>query len=141
MTTGFLGTPFSRKLGIAPGDRVGTFGAPEAFAGLLGSLPDGASLVRSPRAPCRVLVVFAGSRRELESRFGSAVALLPADGGLWVAWPKQASGIVTDLDFDVVQSHGLESGLVDNKVAAIDDTWSALRFVVRSADRKRWPRR
>lgn len=139
MTTGSIGTPFTRKLGIAPGDRVGTFGAPEVFAELLEPLPEGASLVRSPRATCRVLVVFAASAAELESRFASAVRLMPADGAIWAAWPKQTSGVETDLGFDLVQTHGLEAGLVDTKVAAIDDTWSGLKFVVRVDDREAWP--
>jgi hypothetical protein len=139
MTTGSLGTPLTRKLGIGPGDRVGTFGAPRDLSDVLGPLPDGASLVRWPRAACRVHLVFATDADQLERRFARAVALLPADGALWVAWPKRASGIESDVDFDLVQSHGLESGLVDNKVAAIDDTWSGLRFVVRTADRADWP--
>lgn len=138
MTTGSLGTPLGRKLGIKQGDRVGTFGAPSSLADLLGPLPSGASLVRSPRAPCEVLLVFAGTGAELDARFVRATALLPADGALWVAWPKQASGVPTDLDFNEVQAHGLEAGLVDTKVAAIDDVWSGLRFVVRTADRERW---
>ena len=138
MTTGSLGTPFGRKLGISQGNRVGTFGAPGSFAELLGDLPDGASIVRSPRAPCQVLVVFALSSGELDERFGRAVRQMPADGALWVAWPKQTSGVDTDLTFDGVQTHGLDAGLVDNKVAAIDDTWSALRFVVRLEDRPSW---
>jgi hypothetical protein len=138
MTTGSLGTPLSRKLGIRQGDRVGTFGAPSSLAALLDPLPGGASLVRSPRAPCAVLIVFATTGPDLDIRFLRAVALLPADGGLWVAWPKQASGVESNLDFAEVQALGLEAGLVDNKVAAIDDTWSGLRFVVRTADRGGW---
>jgi hypothetical protein len=63
------------------------------------------------------------------------------DSGLWVAWPKKSSGVLTDLDFDFVQHHGLATGLVDNKVCAVDETWSGLRFVVRVADRARWPDR
>jgi len=141
MTTGSLGTPLSRKLGIKQRDRVGMFGAPEYLPDLLGELPSEASLVRSPRILCEVLMVFATSTAELDARFWKAVALLPADGALWVAWPKQASGVETDLDFAEVQAHGLEAGLVDNKVAAIDDTWSGLRFVVRTEDRAGWTAR
>lgn len=138
MTEVSYGTPLSRKLGITAEDRVGTFGAPATFADLLEPLPAGASLVRSPRAPCPVLVVFATTSAELESRFASAIRLLPPDGGLWVAWPKATSGVETELDFAEVQTHGLERGVVDNKVAAIDDTWSGLRFVVRLEDRDGW---
>ena len=138
MIAGYSGTPLSRKLGITAGDRVGTFGSPPSFTELLDPLPTGAALVRSLRAPCPVLVVFATTAAELESRFTRAIGLLPSDGGLWVAWPKQTTGIDTELDFGVVQTLGLDAGLVDNKVAAIDGTWSGLRFVVRTKDRKGW---
>ena len=135
MVEGSYGTPLSRKLGITADDRVGTLGAPPEFAEQLEPLPDGAALIASPRAECSVLVVFATTGAELESRFASAKSLLPPDGGIWVVWPKQASGVDTELDFDEVQRHGLDAGLVDNKVAAIDDVWSGLRFVVRTEDR------
>ena len=138
MTAISYGTPLSRKLGITAEDRVGTFGALQTFAELLEPLPAGASLVRSPRSACPVLIIFATTMAELEARFASAVSLLPADGGLWVAWPKATSGVDTELDFDAVQTLGLDAGLVDNKVAAIDDPWSGLRFVVRLDDREAW---
>ncbi|GMQ85266.1 MAG: DUF3052 family protein [Acidimicrobiia bacterium] len=138
MIAGYSGTPLSRKLGITTGVRVGTFGAPPSFADLLDPLPTGAKLVRSPRAPCPVLVVFATTSAELESRFTRAVGLLASDAGLWVAWPKKTSRVETEIDFDAVQTLGLAAGLVDNKVAAIDATWSGLRFVVRTKDRQGW---
>lgn len=82
-----------------------------------------------------VLVFFTTSREELEHRFGALrKTMRPADG-LWVAWPKKASRIETDLDFDTVQRIGLDAGLVDNKSAAIDNLWQALRFVIRVEDR------
>jgi hypothetical protein len=82
-----------------------------------------------------VLVFFSTSRGELETRFGALkTTLAPADG-LWIAWPKKAAKIETDLDFDAVQRIGLEAGLVDNKSAAIDERWQALRFVYRLEDR------
>src|ERR671931_1761864 len=82
-----------------------------------------------------VVVFFTTSRSELERRFaGLKKTLAPADG-LWVAWPKKASGLETDLDFAAVQEIGLAAGLVDNKSAAIDDDWQALRFVYCRLDR------
>lgn len=138
MTAGYSGTPLARKLGIKPGDRVGTFGAPPSFVDLR-DLPEDARIVTGPRSPCRVFVVFATDASRLEARFGAALSLLPADGGLWVAWPKKSSVLMTSLTFDVVQRHGLDVGLVDNKVCAIDDDWSGLRFVVRVEDRPTWP--
>jgi hypothetical protein len=138
VTAGYSETPLARKLGIRRGHRVGTFGAPPGFDPLL-DLPQDARVVKSPRAPCDVFVVFATDRSSLEARFEAASRLLPAEGGLWVAWPKKSSVLMTSLTFDVVQRHGLAAGLVDNKVCAIDDDWSGLRFVVRVADRPEWP--
>lgn len=82
-----------------------------------------------------VLVLFTTRREELERRFPALVATLGAADGLWVAWPKKAAKLETDLDFAAVQAVGLGNGLVDNKSAAIDDAWQALRFVRRLADR------
>ena len=82
-----------------------------------------------------VLVFFSTSREELAARFASLKATLAPADGLWVAWPKKAAKIETDLDFDAVQRIGLDAGLVDNKSAAIDDRWQALRFVYRLEDR------
>jgi hypothetical protein len=82
-----------------------------------------------------VLVFFTTSRRELERRFDALKETLAAADGLWIAWPKKASKIATDLDFGTVQQIGLAAGLVDNKSAAIDDSWQAVRFVYRRADR------
>ena len=84
-----------------------------------------------------VVVIFTTSRDELERRFATLKATLAPADGLWVAWPKKASKIETDLDFDTVQRLGLDAGLVDNKSAAIDDEWQALRFVYRKEDRAR----
>jgi hypothetical protein len=82
-----------------------------------------------------VLVLFTTTRDELERRFGKLKRTLAPHDSLWIAWPKKAAKIETDLDFDTVQRVGLEAGLVDNKSAAIDEQWQALRFVYRLADR------
>ena len=82
-----------------------------------------------------VLVFFTTSRDELERRFGELKATLAPADGLWVAWPKKASKLETDLTFEVVQQVGLDAGLVDNKSCSIDEHWQALRFVYRLADR------
>jgi hypothetical protein len=82
-----------------------------------------------------VVVLFTTSQAELERRFEALQATLAPADGLWVAWPKKASRIETDLSFDVVQRIGLDAGLVDNKSAAIDDDWQAVRFVYRLRDR------
>ena len=109
--------------------------APEGFADELGALPPGAQLRVHARGRLDVIVFFVTRRAELSRRFPSFVRALEDDGGLWVAWPKKTSGVATDLAFDTVQRVGLDAGLVDNKVAAIDGTWSGLRFVYRLSDR------
>jgi hypothetical protein len=95
--------------------------------------PLGRKLGAKPGA--EVVVFFTTSRAELERRFGALKQTLAPADGLWVAWPKKASKLETDLDFAAVQEIGLEAGLVDNKSAAIDDDWQAVRFVFRRADR------
>jgi hypothetical protein len=134
---GYSSTPLVRKLGIRPGHRLLLSGAPDGFVEeFLGPLPEGATLLRSTRPPLDVAVVFAVRRAELRRRFASAVEALEVDGGLWVAWPKKASGVATELDFAAVQRHGLDEGMVDNKSCAVTDVWSGLRFVWRRSDRE-----
>ena len=82
-----------------------------------------------------VLVLFTTTRAELDRRFAALKKTLAPSDGLWIAWPKKASKVETDLDFPTVQGIGLAAGLVDNKSAAIDDDWQAVRFVYRLADR------
>ena len=122
-----------RTLGIVAGSRVLLVGAPAEFG--LGRLPDVDVHRRAGRTPYDVVLVFSPDLRALAARFGPASRRLTTAGGLWVAWPKKSSGVPTDLDDNVVREFGLATGLVDNKVCAIDATWSGLRFVVRLRDR------
>jgi hypothetical protein len=135
VSAGYSGTPLARKLGIKPDAVVGLLAAPPGIEELLAPLPDGVAIRRRAQGQLDVIVLFATRRAALEGRFGQAVEALTDDGGLWVAWPKKSSKVPTDLDFDGVQRLGLDSGLVDNKICAIDQVWTALRFVVRLADR------
>jgi hypothetical protein len=132
---GWSGAPLPGKLGIREGSRVAVISAPEHFEAVLGPLPAGARVRTSARGRLDVVVFFVTRRAELARRFPTFVRALEVDGGLWVAWPKQTSGVATDLGFEAVQQVGLDAGLVDNKVCAIDATWSGLRFVRRLADR------
>lgn len=136
---GYSGTPLARKLGIKPGHRVGLIGAPDAFEQALAPLPYGVTLVTRAQGRFAVIVFFTHRRAELQRRFVKIARKMAADGGLWVGWPKKASKVPTDLAFDVVQEIGLSAGLVDNKICAIDDTYSGLRFVVRLENRDHWP--
>jgi hypothetical protein len=133
--TGYSGTPLPRKLGIKGGCRLAVVSAPDGFCERIGPLPDDIQLRTEARGRLDVILFFVTRRAELVRRFPVFTRALVPDGGLWVAWPKKTSGVATDLGFDAVQHVGLDCGLVDNKVAAIDATWSGLRFVRRVADR------
>ncbi len=132
--SGYSGTPLARKLGIAAGMTVALIDAPPDFPATL-ELPEGVTLRPSLRGPAEVIVCFATRRAELCRRLPALQRALPPDGGLWIAWPKRSSGVPTDVTENVLRELILSTGLVDNKVCAIDETWSALRFVVRLADR------
>lgn len=137
MTAGYSGTPLPKKLGIKEGALVATVGAPSDFAETLGPLHASVRVRTDLRSkgPFDVMIVFARSEREVRDRFDRARLKLDPSGGLWVAWPKQSSPLATELKESHVRTYGLSTGLVDNKVCAIDQDWSGLRFVVRTKDR------
>ncbi len=132
---GYSGTPLVKKLGIKEGSRVALVGTPDGFMATLGRLPVATTIAALGEGELDVVVLFCLTLRTLEREFGAAARGLAPAGGLWVAWPKKASGLATDLNGDIVREFGLAAGLVDNKVCAIDDTWSGLRFVYRLRDR------
>ena len=121
-------TPLPRKLGIEEGSRVALQGAPAGFAETLGVKP-------RTRGELDVIVHFATKKGELTRAFPPLARRLASAGGLWIAWPKKSAGVESDLSFEVVQEIGLDAGLVDNKSCSIDETWQALRFVYRLANR------
>ena len=137
--SGYSGTPLVKKLGFKPGHTVWIANPPDGFDGLLGSLPENLTLTdRTSKAD--IALVFAITRPEIEEAFAKAKDKIPANGAIWVAWPKRSSGVATDLTEDVMRDLFLPTGMVDNKVCAIDDTWSGLRFVVRKENRVNWAR-
>ncbi|MGH8868915.1 MAG: DUF3052 domain-containing protein [Actinomycetes bacterium] len=130
---GYSGTPLPRKLGVRPEHRVLLVDLPDDVRL---DLPDGATVHRrAGTAPYDLALAFCPDRARLERRFVPVAEHIGRDGTLWIAWPKRASGLATDLDENVVRDHGLAAGLVDVKVIAIDTTWSGLKFVYRLADR------
>jgi hypothetical protein len=134
--SGYSGTPLPKKLGIKPGHRVLLLSAPEQFeSGTLGELPDGVKVSHRLAGKADVLVSFHTGRRDLERRIPKLRAAMEPAAGLWIAWPKRASKVPTDLTEDVVRELALANVLVDNKVAALDETWSGLRLVIRLRDR------
>lgn len=132
---GYSSTPLVAKLGIKPDTRVAFRNAPDGFRAMLEPWPEGATVARGRSSPLDVIVLFVERAAVLEKQFQPAARALVPDGALWVAWPKKASGVTTDLTEDRVRAIGLAAGLVDVKVCAIDATWSGLKFVVRLADR------
>jgi len=134
-TAGYSGTPLTRKLGIKEGSRVALLGAPEGFDEVLAPLPGSVQVLRRLSQGLDVVVLFVTERRELERRFPAVARSIAPAGGFWVAWPKRASKVPTDLTEDVLREVGLPQGLVDNKVCAVTEVWSGLRFVWRKENR------
>lgn len=108
-------------------------GAPQGFS--LAEVPRGARMLARSRPPLDVVLLIVTRRADLRRRFDGLVASLAPAGRLWIAWPKKASKVRTDLTFEVVQGLGLAAGLVDNKSASIDQVYQGLQFVRRLADR------
>jgi hypothetical protein len=129
--SGYSGTPLVRKLGIKEGFRVGLVNPPTNFLKMLGSLPENVKIVTRLTKSLDLIMLFSDSERSLKRDFPGLAAKIAANGMLWVAWPKKSSGVRTDLSFDNVQSVGLQAGLVDVKICAVDAVWSGLKFVYR----------
>jgi len=132
---GYSNTPLPKKLGIKEGHKVAVVHAPHAFEKTLGDLPRNVLIQNglTAKARCDVIVVFVTTRAELQRQIIATRPHMTPAAGLWVAWPKKASKVPTDVTEDVVREIALPTGLVDNKVCAIDETWSGLRLVIRLA--------
>jgi len=130
---GYSGTPLAQKLGIKPGHAVGLWSEPADFVNSLKTLPEDVTFTSISRgkAPLDVLVVFVQSQKELVTRLATARKRMNPAAGLWISWPKKASGIKTDVTENSIRDLALATDLVDNKVCAIDETWSGLRLVIR----------
>jgi hypothetical protein len=135
---GYSGTPLPQKLGIKEGHRVGLIGAPEGFAAILGALPDRVVVRRGlgTGPPLDVILAFFARRRRFERQLATFRRRMTPAAGLWIAWPKKASGVATDMNEHVVREVALPTGLVDNKVCAINEIWSGLRLVIRLEHRR-----
>ena len=132
---GYSGTPLPKKLGIKPESRLALIWAPDGFDETLGELPERVEVRSRVRGPLDVIVFFTTSADELARRFDALARALDPAGALWVAWPKKSSGVRTDVTENTVRDVALPKGLVDNKVCAIDQTWSGLRLVIRKENR------
>lgn len=132
---GYSGKPLVEKLGIKPGTTIAILNAPKGYDRTLGKLPQRVN--RALRVPGLLdfIQFFTSEKQALEREFAKLARSLTPAGMLWISWPKKTSGVATDLTEDVVRAVGLEHGLVDVKVAAVDDVWSGLKFVRRLKDR------
>lgn len=136
MSAGYSGTPLAKKLGIKAGMKLYAYQAPSHYQDLIATLPEGCEwLDEGIEAETNFVHAFFKKEVELVERLVSLKALLPANGSLWLSWPKKASKIQTDLNRELIREHGLDSGLVDVKVCAVDENWSGLKFVYRLQDR------
>lgn len=133
-TAGYSGTPLYKKLGIKAGDRAWFSGTPDGYEAELQKAGE-FHLAPNIVANLDFAHVFTASRAELACNFPKLKSALKPAGMVWISWPKKSSGVKTDLDENTVRELGLNTGLVDVKVCAVDDVWSGLKFVFRLKDR------
>jgi len=133
---GYSGTPLPKKLGVKANQRIALLNEPKDFQKELGQLPPNSQMVKRLSAPLDLVLLFVDREKILAKQFPALAKKLSPNGMIWIAWPKKSSGVPTDLIFERVQRIGLDCGLVDVKICAVDDTWSGLKFVIRLKDRK-----
>ena len=132
---GYSGKPLILKLGIKPGSRLGVFDAPPGFETTLGTLPEGVTKTTTLRGSHDIVLLFTNSKKSLERRFDEVAKVVAPAGSFWISWPKKTSSVSSGLDENVVRAVGLNRGWVDIKVCAVDEIWSALKFVTRLSNR------
>lgn len=133
MAVGYSGTPLAKKLGFAPDMSVVLLDAPPNLSELLGELPSGVKVSRRLTHGADVVLIFVEYAADLSRKVLALKSAVAPDGMVWVAWPKRASKMPTDLTEDIIRDIVLPTGLVDVKVCAIDATWSGLKLVIRKA--------
>lgn len=137
MSAGYSGTPLARKLGIKEGTSLLLYNAPDHYWKLFSDVPKDLHIQKKVREQeFDFIHVFCKTREELDEIIPKYMVGLKKTGMLWVSWPKGTSNIITDLKRDMIRIYVLQQGLVDIKVAAIDNDWSGLKFVYRVGDRK-----
>jgi hypothetical protein len=134
---GYSGTPLPKKLGVKDNQRIALINEPKDFQKELGQVPPNSEIVKRLSAPLDLVLLFVDREKTLAKQFPALAKKLSTNGMIWVAWPKKSSGVPTDLIFERVQRIGLDCGLVDVKICAVDDTWSGLKFVIRLKDRNK----
>lgn len=136
MSSGYSGTPLGKKLGLKPGFSIMTFNVPEEYYQLIPDWPEDITLL-STFTPfsCDLIHIFCSDLKSLIDSYQKFKPCIKKDGMMWISWPKKSSKIKSDLSSSIVRSHILDNGLVDVKVASINDTWSGLKAVYRVKDR------
>jgi hypothetical protein len=137
---GYSGKPLVQKLGIKPGFRIFVAGSPSDYDDLVSGLPPEVKIAAKLKPPLDMVHLFSTEASGLRKKLPACREAIAPDGMVWVSWPKKSSGVATDLTDNVVRDTGLSLGLVDVKVCAIDETWSALKFVIPKAQRDKRPR-
>lgn len=124
------GVSLVKKLGLKPGSTISLIEAPDNIKSILGKLPDGATMVAHTRKACDFILWFVRCQRDLDRRI-DAISRRVGDGNVWIVWPTKTTSLKSDLTSDIIRTTGLDHGLVDFKVCAVDETWSGLRFATR----------
>ena len=135
MTEGCSGTPLIKKLGYKAGMKAFVINAPENYFEMLGELPEDISFVKRAYKELDMIHWFLDSQNELLKKLESVKNQIKKDGTIWISWPKKSSGKPSDLDDNIIRNAVLDCGLVDVKVCAVDETWSALKAIYRLKDR------
>jgi hypothetical protein len=133
---GYSGTPLAQKLGIKPGMVVVAIDSPDHYRKLLEPIPSGVNFATRPVGNTKFIHLFATRRSELSNHLSMLRRKISEDAAVWVSWPKKSSGMPTDITEDVIRAVALPLGFVDIKVCAVDDTWSALKLMIRKENRK-----
>lgn len=132
---GYSGTPLVKKLGLKPASVINVFQPPKNYFDLIHPLPEGVIVKEKLAGALDFIHLFVNDQKTFRQAFIKSREHLKSDGMLWISWPKKASKIPTDLDENIIRDFGLQEGLVDVKVCAVDEVWSGLKFVVRVKDR------
>lgn len=132
---GYSGTPLQKKLGIKPGMKMFVAQPPELYFDWISPLPDNVTVNRKLVKDTDFVHLFVRDQKSFKAVFQQAKKHLDKAGMLWISWPKKSSKVPTDLDENIIRDFGLNEGLVDVKVCAVDETWSGLKFVFRVKDR------
>jgi hypothetical protein len=133
--SGYSQTPLLKKLGIKPGTKILVVNEPEGYWDWLAPLPDITIAKKPVKETLDFIHLFIVTQKDFEKEYLKLKPMLTKTGMLWISWPKKASGMTTDLDENKIRSFGLDNGLVDVKVCAVDEIWSGLKFVYRTKDR------